>query len=168
MNELERLTGLLQEQAEQIEQLYPRAMAKYKSTQALVLAYGIPFTKRIDSQEFRGQARACYKNCYELIGKNEKFHYCEGYATYTDLPVAVAHAWLVNNTGTVIDPTWTDLKLEEVAYLGVVFTRKFVREMALKTKVYGILEEDYRFGNILKTEGFLPGALHPLFHKNHA
>lgn len=167
MNELERLTGLLQDEAKQIEQMYPRNPCQYKSTQSLVLAYGVPFTQQSKSK-FKGEARACYKNCYDLIGKHKNWHYSEGYATHTDLPLAVAHAWLVDERGAVIDPTWTDLKNEEMAYFGVVFTRAFVRKMALKMKVYGILEEDYRFGHELKQNGFPPGALHPLFHQNHA
>ena len=166
MDQLERLTGLLQGQAELFEQI-PRNPCQYKSTEALVLAYGIPFTKQAQSK-FRGEANACYQNCYQLLGSNKNLHYCEGYGVSSDLDRAISHAWLVDETGAVVEPTWAHLELEEVAYFGVVLTRSFLREMTLKTKVYGVLEEDYRLGHLLKTEGFPPGALHPLFHKNHA
>lgn len=167
MNQLERLTGLLREKAEGFEQSHPQNPCKYKSTQALVLAYGIPFSKQVKSK-LRGEVNSCYKNCYQLVGPNKNLHYCEGYATSNELDMAVPHAWLVDETGAVVEPTWTNLEMEEVAYYGVVLTRSFLRQMALKTKVYGVLEEDYRFGHLLKKEGFPPGALHPLFHKNHA
>ncbi|MCT7986457.1 hypothetical protein NG796_24605 [Laspinema sp. A4] len=167
MKELERLTELLQKQREYFEQNYPKNPCKHKSTEALVLAYGIPFTKQA-KLKFQGEVNACYQNCYQLLGPNKNLHYCEGYATSKNLDMALPHAWLVDETGAVVEPTWTNLELEEVAYFGVVLTRSFLRQMALKTKVYGVLEEDYRFGHLLKKEGFPPGALHPLFHKNHA
>ncbi|MCT7957191.1 hypothetical protein [Laspinema palackyanum] len=166
MSELERLTEFLKEKVEEITRMYPRNPCKYKGTEALILAYGIPFTKQTKSK-FSGKTKACYQNCYQLLNQHKNFHYCEGYAISTDLDRAVSHAWLVDESGAVIEPTWTDLELGEVAYFGVVFTRSFLREMALKTKIYGILEEDYRFGHELKQNGFPPGALHPLFHKNH-
>lgn len=167
MDQLERLTVLLQGQMEYFEQNYPKNPCKYKSTEALVLAYGIPFTKQAKSK-LRGEANACYQNCYQLVGQHKNLHYCEGYATSKDLDMALPHAWLVDDMGAVVEPTWNHLGLEDVAYFGLVFTRSFLRKMALQTEVYGILEEDYRSGHILKKEGFPPGALHPLFHKNHA
>jgi hypothetical protein len=53
------------------------------------------------------------------------FSYCEGFAIQDDMPIILSHAWLVNDNMEVIDPTWVEEMSVEVAYFGVVFTKKF-------------------------------------------
>jgi len=80
------------------------------------------------------------------------------------MPIILSHAWLVNDNMEVIDPTWVEEMSVEVAYFGVVFTKKFVMETAAKTKCYGILDTDYLNRHQLKREGFPQGALLHKFH----
>ncbi|OKH25043.1 hypothetical protein [Chroogloeocystis siderophila] len=79
------------------------------------------------------------------------------------MPIALSHAWLVNDNMEVIDPTWVE-ETSDFAYFGVVFNKKFVMETAAKTKCYGILDTDYLNRHQLKREGFPQGALLHKFH----
>ena len=90
--------------------------------------------------------------------------YCEGYVIDDNLPIAILHAWLINNAFEVIDPTWDDKDSTGRAYFGVAFNDEFVMDFAIKTKYYGILDNDYLTGYQLLKEGFPEGALHDKFH----
>ncbi|WP_210404509.1 hypothetical protein [Chroococcidiopsis sp. TS-821] len=128
----------------------------------MLLEFDKPFLKKSESIFFVGEVRQCFKNCFQALWDYPEFNYCEGFAIRDNMPIALSHAWLVNDAMEVIDPTWTEET--EVAYFGVVFTRKFVMQTAAKTKCYGILDSDYSNRHQLRREGFSQGALHPLFH----
>jgi len=98
------------------------------------------------------------------LWKYPQLSYCEGFAIDDDIPIAVSHAWLVNDAFEVIDPTWVGKKFIDCAYFGVVFNREFVIDFATRTKVYGILDSDYLNDHQLLREGFPEGALHTKFH----
>ena len=84
---------------------------------------------------------------------------------HSDISLAFAHAWLVNDSGEVIDPTWSNIAdSESSVYYGVVFNRNFVFNTAKETNFYGILENDYRNDNCLKIKGFPTDALCSKFH----
>ncbi|MBX5212597.1 hypothetical protein HJB83_33820 [Rhizobium sp. NZLR11] len=53
--------------------------------------------------------------------------YVEGFALDPALPIPVEHAWLVDDIGQVIDPTWDD-NIGHI-YYGVPFERNFVARM---------------------------------------
>jgi len=136
--------------------------AKYKCNEALILAYGIPFEERVEPSPLSGEPKSCYKNCYEGLLLHQDWHYCEGFATSENLSLALIHAWLVNDRGEVIDPTWVGR--EKTAYFGVVFERKFVGNMLAQARQYAILENDYKFDFPLLKRGFADGMLNPKFH----
>lgn len=58
----------------------------------------------------------CYQNAYRLMD-NRSMTYCEGYAAIKGLGIPIAHAWVVDSDGFVIDPTWKD----GTEYFGVRF-----------------------------------------------
>ncbi len=163
MNNIDRLLAILNEQANLIDQLNTRSEFRYKSTEKLVLDYGKPFLKKV-KPPFKGEPKSCFENCYKALWDYPNLNYCEGFAIDDDLNLAVSHAWLVNNSLEVIDPTWIGKKYKGSTYFGVIFNREFVMEMAEITKSYGILDSDYRNRHQLKREGFPPHALHPIFH----
>jgi hypothetical protein len=158
MNNLDRLLSILKEQADLIDKLNTRSEFRYKSTQRLVLDYGKPFVKKVKSP-FKGERKACFENCLKGLLRYPNLNYCEGFAISDDIGIAVSHAWLVNNDGELIDPTWVGKQFKGSTYFGVVFTDDFVREIAQKTKCYGILDNDYMNGHQLLREGFPPHAL---------
>jgi hypothetical protein len=155
---LDRLIVILKEQADLIDKLNQRCDFKYKSTQSLVLAYGQPFLKTVKSP-FKGKTKACFENCFQALLGYPNFHYCEGFAIDDELPIAVSHAWLINDAGEVVDPTWVGKKHKGSTYFGMALTREFVFEVAQKTKCYGILDSDYMNNHCLMREGFPSNAL---------
>lgn len=62
----------------------------------------------------------CFQNASTLMRKT-KLTYVEGFVIGSDLPIPIHHAWTINITGDVIDPTLREP--ERYAYLGVKFTR---------------------------------------------
>ncbi|WP_414530487.1 hypothetical protein [Nodularia chucula] len=104
-NKLEILPAILKEQADFIDKVNTRCEFKHKSIQSLLLANGIPFEKQIKSP-FKGEPKSCFKNCYQALWNYPQLNYCEGFAINSNVSIAVSHAWLVNNDGEVIDPTW--------------------------------------------------------------
>ncbi|MEB3219955.1 MAG: hypothetical protein VKN72_27500 [Nostocales cyanobacterium 94392] len=161
---LDRLLTMLTEQADLIDKIHNRSNLFYKSTYRLVLDHGKPYCDRITPSPFRGKVKQCYKNCFEPLWKRKDWYYCEGYAIDDDLNLAIAHAWLINDAGQVIDPTWRD-NISGAVYFGVAFENEYVFEIAKITKCYGILENDYLNGHKLMTQGFPAHALHPKFHE---
>lgn len=163
----DRLTSLLknlQDRAAVIDNIHSQIDWLYKSSESLVLAHGLPFIKVIPSP-YKGKRKSCYENCFTALWGNSKLYYCEGYGMHSDVSIAFAHAWLVNDSGEVIDPTWSNISgSENCVYYGVVFNRNFVFNTAKKTNLYGILENDYRNDNYLKIKGFPSDALCPKFH----
>lgn len=105
--------------------------ASYRSLEQFVRMNGKRFYRRVSHPV--GTARQCYKNATWLAIENRKLTYCEGYALNL-LPVL--HAWCVDETGAVIDPTWKEGR----AYCGVPFKTSFVQQQMKVTKTYGLLE----------------------------
>jgi hypothetical protein len=160
---LDRLLEILNEQADLIDRLNKCSDLLYKSSYRLVLDHGRPFSDRIIPSPFRAKPRQCYQNCFKPLWRRKDWYYCEGYAIDDDLNLAIAHAWLVNDNGQVIDPTWND-DSKGATYFGVVLQREYVFEIAKTTKSYGILENYDMNEYKLMIEGFPPNALHSKFH----
>ena len=159
-NTLDYLLKLLTAEAAVMDQINAGQSLRYNSNQRLILEYGKPFLKRVNPTPFKGEPKQCFQNCFEALWNHRELSYCEGYAIYKNSPIAVSHAWLVNDKLEVIDPTWIDEDSENCVYFGVVFTREFLIEFVTKTRVYGILDSDYLNDYKLLNEGFPTGALH--------
>ena len=162
-NNLDRLLALIKQEADLNDRIYKKSSFYYKNNQLLVLKDGLPFLKRLEPSPVKGKPKLCYKNCFQALWNYPELNYCEGFATSNEVPLAVSHAWLVNDDSEVVDPTW-DEKYTGCTYFGVVFNKKFLREIALKTKHYGILDNDYLNEYQLLREEFPSGALHDKFH----
>lgn len=97
-----------------------------------------------------GKAKACFMNAGRLAMDNpSKYTYVEGFATPSNIPIPMAHAWCIDNTTKkVVDPTWSDKKGMPggTAYLGIAFTDSYLRSTILKTKIWGIIP-DYPRGD---------------------
>ncbi|MEM6398657.1 MAG: hypothetical protein AAF757_00270 [Cyanobacteria bacterium P01_D01_bin.116] len=119
-NNLERLLSILNEQEDLIDKLNSRSDLLYKSTYRLVLDHGKPFENRIIPSPFCSKIKQCYQNCFDPLWRRKDWYYCEGYAIDDDLNLAIAHAWFVNDSGQVIDPTWRD-DVPGATYFGVAF-----------------------------------------------
>ena len=86
----------------------------------------------------KGVMKQCYMNATKLAISKPDLTYVEGIAYTPKLPgmMAVAHAWVVDKAGKVIDNTWSDP--HESQYFGVPVPTTRLEMWMLKTKVYGI------------------------------
>lgn len=162
---LECLLSILKAEADIIESINEDAPFRYKSIQKLILENGKPFLTRVESSPFKGKPKSCFQNCFQALWNYSNLSYCEGFAISNEVLLAIPHAWLVDDNCEVIDPTW-DEKYTGCTYFGVVFIEEFVRKTALKTKHYGILDNDFLNDYQLLREGFPKDALHSKFHSD--
>lgn len=102
-----------------------RADWKYSSFEELVLDCGREMTKISEFNE-KGLPKSCYWNCYQLASKLPLFTYCEGYALSNYIELPIAHAWLLNADGEVIDPTW---EKEAAEYYGIAFQFQWIKAL---------------------------------------
>ena len=65
----------------------------------------------------RAKPKRCFDNAFRIALKNASLKYCEGFACSI---IPVEHAWLVDQDGSVIDPTWWRLQPRPQHYFGVV------------------------------------------------
>lgn len=163
---LDRLLTILKAEADVIENINKAAPFRYKSNQRLILENGKPFLTRVKPTPFKEEQGHCFQNCFEILLNHPELSYCEGFATNDNILLALPHAWLINEDLQVIDPTWIDEESTSSVYFGVVFNKKFVTDIAKKTKHYGILDTDYLNNYQLLREGFQSGALHSKFHNS--
>jgi hypothetical protein len=86
-----------------------------------------------------GQMKQCYMNAGRLATERPQFIYCEGYARRKGVPLAVHHAWCLDEEGYVLDLTWP--YDEENEYLGVALHDRFLLESLSANGYWGILSE---------------------------
>lgn len=99
-----------------------------------------PFKER--SPIRRGVPKQCFANCQGILlklfkkGQHEAYTYVEGYASSgnLDFTFPVLHAWLTDQDGNVIDPTWGNP--EKSIYFGVPFKTDYVFDLIEKSKQY--------------------------------
>ncbi len=155
---LERLLTILRAEADLIDRINKNSDFRYRSIQRLILENGQPFLERVLPSPFRGVQGQCFQNCFEAMWEHNGLHYCEGFATDDDLSLAISHAWLIDDRGWVIDPTWSD-RTTGCTYFGVVFNFEYVVEAATKTGHYGVLGSDFLSDRTLQRLGFPLEAL---------
>lgn len=89
------------------------------------------------------RSRECYANSLQALSTqfhgNDPVNYAEGYAVPKGgWCVPVQHAWLVDESGQVLDPTWEDSA--DCIYFGVTFKTGFVFDILDKAfMIPGIL-----------------------------
>src|SRR5260221_725834 len=84
-----------------------------------------------------GVAQGCYRNATLVALERGDLTYVEGYATVHGVPIS--HAWLVDRTGLVLEPTLRpkDSADRTIGYFGVPFKTEYVLKALKKNKVYG-------------------------------
>ena len=107
-----------------------------------VLAYGRQLFPIIEEPNWLvfGAAKQCYKNAAHTLLHRDDVVYVEGYAIELDTPVPIQHAWLLDQSNKVIDPTWVDSR--NCAYFGVPFKGEFVKHVIRETESWsGVLAD---------------------------
>lgn len=95
---LERLLTILKAEADVVESINKDATFRYKSNQRLILENRKPFLTIIKPAPFKGEPKQCFQNCMTALFKHSYLSYCEGYVIDSNLPIAILHAWLINDT----------------------------------------------------------------------
>jgi len=111
---------------------------KQLSIEEFILNNGKEFSEnggKVKKYEY-GKMKECYKNAFLLMVGRKELYYCEGFATFPNLPLPVLHAWCIDKKGRVYDPTWKDGD----EYYGVVFDRKFAFSRVMKNGC-GIIDD---------------------------
>lgn len=96
-----------------------------------VLKHGYEFSGAIEipGHVLRGEMKLCFGNAAVVaLAFPEEFIYTEGYAWQEGIPITLAHGWLTNRQGQVVDPTWGNDK--PVDYFGVLVRHDYVRPRA--------------------------------------
>ena len=107
-----------------------------------VLQHGRPYIP--DAETYAGkrqQMHMCFMNATRDALNNSDRTYVEGYITIHGVPIQ--HAWTVDSSGRIHDPTITPS--EHVAgYFGVPFSTDYVLHCMEKNRVYGVLGHESR------------------------
>lgn len=159
MKTINRLKSFLEKQAQFTKEVHPQQTWKYNSFEELVLDCGIemsyaPLPENID----RGSPKNCYYNCLELLREHPDLTYCEGYAQSEDLPLPLFHAWLVDEDGLVVDPTWKSGD----AYFGIWFNTKWFIDLLVsrnRNDCLAVFESNYMEDYSLLKEGIPENAI---------
>lgn len=113
--------------------------SKYQNSFELALDLGQPFIERI-AHPHRLKKRDCFPNCLILAINNEDYHYCEGFAQVPGLGgLPFHHAWLLDDNGGVIDPTWHEDSYIGTQYYGVPISTCYAVECTENSEWYGVI-----------------------------
>lgn len=126
---------------------------------SLLLTYGRVFEGAPCPEQYAGHPmKMCFKNCLMLMASSPELIYCEGYAMPEGIDFPIHHAWLLDEEGNVIDPTWTDP--EGALYVGIPFDANYLFELAQRTG-YANVFDNMQNASILKADP--EEYLHPDF-----
>lgn len=162
--QLSSLKSFLEAQATIMRKIHPNTNWKYGGHEELVLDCGsFMEAKPLPVDVRHGSPKKCYWNCHKLTLKREDLTYVEGFAIASQVPMPVAHAWLLTAEGEAIDPTW---KVPGVVYLGVALSTAWIKEFldsrkeVTKTEDFSIFSGNHLEGYSLLKQG-LPSAAYP-------
>ncbi len=162
---LSSLKLFLETQATFIRKLHLKPDWKYGGFEELVMDCGsLMKAKPLPKNIKHGSPKQCYWNCQKLVFKRKNLTYVEGYAIAPEVTIPVAHAWLLNLEGDVIDPTWNP---PGTVYLGVPFSTSWVksfmksRNQITNTQNLSIFEGNYIEKYSLLKNGLPPDAYSP-------
>lgn len=110
---------------------------------ALLRAWGREYHRADSRLERRwralsGPKKACFQTSAQLaLDYPDELTYVEGYA-FADIPIALplAHAWLIDDNGRVVDPTWSGGS----GYFGLALSTAELAEYLAISEQYGILD----------------------------
>jgi hypothetical protein len=127
----------------------------YVSVEEVVLAHGRWFAPApLASGLARGPARQCYANAKRL--SRSGLFYVEGFASL-GLGLVLPHAWCVDSSGMVQDPTWPDG--DGAAYLGIPLTSDYVAAVGAQPIEHSILHDGHRNDFAVLRKGLPSGAI---------
>lgn len=114
----------------------------HPTAEKVVLTYGqqfqVPDTARPKGIR-KMTSKLCYSNTYEFVVSHPGYHYVEGFALTSGIPIL--HAWAVEKKSSrVVDLTWETTGDE---YFGLILEIPFINPIIYQTGLYGILPSLY-------------------------
>ena len=95
-----------------------------------------------------GEPQQCYANSFKLAVE-AGMTYVEGYAVPKSVPIPLAHAWVLDAHGRIVDNTWKD----GTEYFGVAFkTEDLIVMSEMSGYAGGVFENLYLIGKGLSLE----------------
>lgn len=130
----------------------------HRTNYTLILEHGRYFTPAERPADVKKMPdKECYRNATEVALRRPDLTYVEGFATIPEVEgLPFAHAWLVDDKGTVIDPTW---RRPGTSYFGIPFTTDYLRQTLVRQKIYGMLPDMPRKNYNPAQDGFSEGAI---------
>lgn len=118
-----------------------------ETKEALLQKHGVPFIANDRTYAGkRGPAGACFMNATREVIHHADRTYVEGYITVHGVPIH--HAWTVDETGQIYDPT-VPPGTAVTGYFGIPFSTEYVVRSSLKNMTYGILHHNETIGDLL-------------------
>ena len=85
----------------------------------------------------------CYGNAFGLVLDRPEYTYVEGLACPREgsgiAGFVVQHAWCVDRSGVVVDPTWGNTMGEHPVYYGIAFRIVWVYEQMVRQRKFGVI-----------------------------
>lgn len=133
---------ILEQQLEGIAKVYrdmnldsPR---KFLSMEEFVLSYGKIYKPRHRTEQVPvSTVHECFRNSIELLYTSNDYTYVEGYMFCHVIPIY--HAWCIDKSGNIIDPT-IEKPQSNWVYMGVAFKTDFVLKTITERGIYGIID----------------------------
>jgi hypothetical protein len=114
------------------------ALAQISPVSAFIRDHGVLMEEfSSEHAEFRrGKLGDCYMNAGRVVYDRPDLRYVEGYAVPGNIGIPLMHAWLVDEDGRVIDPTWAD----GAAYYGVIIPKDVYSACLMGLGYWGIFD----------------------------
>lgn len=109
-----------------------------RTMQEVVTEFGRAFTPALRPEGLNKMPdRECFCNATKLVQYDPSLVYVEGFALPDGIPIAIHHAWVMDQNGDMIDPTWSTAGTE---YFGVPFLHEYHLKAMAASEMYSILD----------------------------
>ena len=138
----------------------------FYSVEGLVLKYGCAMAVSTEWLR-RGPMKMCFMNA-QIRAIANNLRYCEGYALREPVPLPVIHAWCLDRSGNVVDPTWQDTKRQirkgaptRRAYYGIIIDTDYMLKRMEETNEHRSMIDDFPTYPLLNERGLIKKVVIP-------
>lgn len=132
---------------------------KHPSFERMVLDRGRGYARRATPEQMAeagveiGPQKMCFQNSAEAAMGNPDLTYVEGWALAI---IPIHHAWCVDSSGLVYDPTWPDGTGSD--YLGIPMQTQWLASHLARSRVYGVFDYTLPASQEILTSGTIRTA----------
>ena len=133
---------------------------RYANTYDMLADLATPVVADIRTDDAFGdlaQLQHCFLNCWNIVNDFTGYTYCEGLALR--MGVWIDHAWVIDEQGTIIDPTWSLLESsredQRAIYQGIPFADEFLFRHGIERGWVAFISSDWRWDHPALKRGFI-------------